>query len=254
MASTSWGKVAGWYDEVVEEKGSYQRDVVLPNLLRIMDIKGGEKILDLACGQGFFSGEFLAKGADVVASDISEELIFIAKNNSKNNGIKFFVSPADNIKFLEEKSVDKIAVVLAIQNIENIGGVLKECSRVLKDGGKIYFVLNHPAFRIPKESSWGYDEEENIQYRRMDAYLSESRIKIDMNPGERNAPKNFTISFHRPLQLYSKVLRNNGFCINTIEEWVSDKKSQSGPRQKAEDKARKEFPMFMIIEAIKINK
>jgi len=56
---TSWGKVADWYDELLEEKtGTYQTEVILPNILRLLDLKKGETILDLACGQGFFSREF----------------------------------------------------------------------------------------------------------------------------------------------------------------------------------------------------
>ncbi len=38
-APTSWGNVAEWYDETVEQKGSYQKDLILPNLLRLMDIR-----------------------------------------------------------------------------------------------------------------------------------------------------------------------------------------------------------------------
>ena len=246
---TSWGGVADWYDELVQEKSSYQKDLILPNIIRLIDIKKGEKVLDLACGQGFFSGEFLKQGAEVIGSDISEELISLAEKNNQGKDIKFYVSPADNLNFISDKSLDKIVIILAIQNMENLVGVMKECGRVLKDGGKMFFVLNHPVLRIPKETSWGYDEEEGVQYRRLNKYMSEFRTEIDMNPGDRN--KKFTVSFHRPLQLYFKALRNSGFCVSGLEEWISNKKSQPGARADAENKSRKEFPLFMMIEATK---
>ena len=249
ISETSWGGVAKWYDEVVEEKGSYQKDVILPNILRLVDVKKGDKILDLACGQGFFASEFEKLGADVVASDISSELINIAKEKNKN--IKFVVSPADDISFLGDNTVDKITIILALQNIDNLNGVFKECRRILKTNGKLFVVLNHPAFRIPKVSSWGFDDEMGVQYRRLDSYLSESRIKIDMTPGSKENKK-FTISFHRSLQTYFKAFKNNGFCVENFEEWISDRKSEPGKRQKAEDRARKEFPMFAMIEASKM--
>ena len=146
--------------------------------------------------------------------------------------------------------MDKIAFILAAQNIDNLQGAFKECGRVLKKGGKIFMVLNHPAFRIPKESGWGWDEEKKLQYRRVDSYLSEIRAKIQMHPGGNS--NEFTYSFHRPLQLYFKFLSKNGFCVSRLEEWISHKKSQPGPRSIAEDIARKEFPLFLVLEAVKL--
>lgn len=44
---TSWGKVAGWYDEMLEEKdNTYQKNIILPNILRLMDIKKDETGLE----------------------------------------------------------------------------------------------------------------------------------------------------------------------------------------------------------------
>ena len=247
---TSWGKVADWYDEMLDEKdNTYQKNVILPNILRLMDIKKGEIILDLACGSGFFSREFFKKGAKVVGVDISAELIDIAKKKSPKE-IEYHVLSADKLASVEEKSVDKIAVILAIQNIENISGVFSECNRVLKNGGKIFLVMNHPAFRIPKLSGWTFDDKNKIQYRRIDEYMSELKSKIEMHPGKDKSER--TVSFHRPLQYYFKMLKKNRFCVSGLEEWISDKKSQPGPRAIAEDKARKEFPLFLFIEAIKI--
>lgn len=246
---TSWGGVAGWYDDLIKEPSNYQKDVILPNLLRVMEIKKGEKVLDLACGQGFFAGEFSKAGATVAGVDISPELINIAKREIKN--VEFFVSSADDLKIFKDKSIGKVAIVLAIQNIQNLNGVIKEVSRVLADGGKFYLVLNHPAFRIPESTSWAFDEAKGIQYRREDSYMSESKTEIDMTPGSKT-DKKFTVSFHRPFQLYFKTLKANGFCVSGLEEWISNKKSESGPRQKAEDKARKEFPLFLMLECKKM--
>lgn len=83
---TSWGKVAEWYSDLLEkQEGTYQKDLILPNLLRLMEIKKGETILDLACGQGFFSREFLKSGAKVMGVDVSRELIHLARELTKKN-------------------------------------------------------------------------------------------------------------------------------------------------------------------------
>ena len=75
-----------------------------------------------------------------------------------------------------------------------------------------------------------------------------------MNPGEKMIKKKtYTVSFHRPLQDYFKSLVDTGFFVSGFEEWISHKKSQIGPRQKAEDIARKEIPMFACIVASKLS-
>jgi ubiquinone/menaquinone biosynthesis C-methylase UbiE len=249
---TSWGKVADWYDELLEKKdGTYQKNLILPNLLRLLSPQKNEIILDIACGQGFFSRAVASTGASVVGSDIAEELIDIAEQHSPEN-IKYHVAPADKLSFASDSSVDKAIIVLAIQNIENLQGTFNEVFRVLKSKGKLYFIINHPSFRIPKNSSWEWDDKMQKQYRRIDSYMSDIKEKIEMNPGENNqGDKKYTVSFHRPLQTYFKALNKSGFQIGRLEEWISHKESKEGLRSAEENRIRKEIPMFVIIEAIK---
>lgn len=247
--TTSWGHVAPWYHEMLEAEGTYQKDVILPNLLRLLNIQKGQKILDLACGTGFFSRAFAQEGAQVVGSDIAKELIAIAKHNSSKN-IEYIVSPAHNISFLKNESVDNITLVLAIQNIENVNEVLKECGRVLKKEGRLMVVLNHPAFRVPKQSEWGWDEEKKTQYRRIDAYLSEAKVQIEMHPGDN--PEQKTVSFHRSLQYYFKAFSKAGLAVTRLEEWISHRQGPKGRKYAASEKARKEIPIFLFLELAKL--
>jgi len=243
---TSWGPVDAWYDEHLSGEDTYHTRVILPNLLRLVDPKPGITILDVACGQGFFAKHFLEKGAEVIGVDIAEELIARAKINVPH--ARFIVSPASDLSEIANESIDRAVTTLAIQNIKEAERVFAEVSRTVKKGGSYTLVLNHPAFRIPKQSSWGYDEKAGIQYRRLDGYLSESRAEIDMHPGQHEHAE--TISFHRPLQWYVKALTKHGMLIDRLEEWTSHKTSV-GKRAKAENKARKEFPLFLALRAIK---
>jgi len=251
-SNTSWNNVSNWYDELLSsDTDSYQAKVITPNLLRILDIKAGESIYDLACGQGYFANLFTKEGAKVIGSDMSKRLIETAIKNSPKS-INFNVAPAHRTPFINQNSIDTVVIVLAIQNIENTSEVFAECSRVLKKNGRMVLVLNHPNFRVPQSSDWYFVND--TQYRIVSKYLSESKVSIDMTPGEKNPKKKInTISFHRSLQYYVKAFSKNGFAITRLEEWISHKKSQAGPRQKAEDIARKEIPLFMCIEVKKIS-
>jgi ubiquinone/menaquinone biosynthesis C-methylase UbiE len=249
MEKTDWDNVAPWYNSYLENNDdSYQAKVIAPNLLRILDTKKGEDILDLACGQGYFSRLINGLGANVVGVDLSKELINLAQE--KSSDISYIIAPAENTK-LKAQSFDKVFTVLAFENIKNIDETMLEIKRLLKKEGKFVLILLHPAFRIPQNSDWGFDTEKGLQYRRTDKYLSEIKIDIDLKPfkGEKGVK---TVTFHRSLQWYMKAFKKSGFAITCIEEWISHKKSETGPRQKAEDTARKEFPMFLVLELRKI--
>ena len=257
--NTSWGKEAKWYDKVVSENDSYQNKVILPNLVRLLEIKRGDKILDVGCGTGFFAAEFSKAGAEVVGVDIGEELIALAKKN--NPKIDFRTASAEDLPF-ENKFFDKIVFVLSLQNMADMKKAVSEAARTLKSKGKMFFVLNHPAFRIPGESGWGWDpakladarrgavsNRSGIQYRRIDSYLSEKKSSIQMHPGKN--PDEVTYSFHVPLQYYFKLFNKNGLAVDKLEEWTSHTKTPHGPRAEAENRARAEFPLFLAISAIK---
>ncbi len=242
--STSWGGVADWYSEHLEGGETYHAKVILPNLLRLVHPAKGTRILDLACGEGFIARSFREKEASVVGVDVAPELI--SRAVEKGGGVTYHVAAAHRLSFAENGSFDVVTCVLALQNMENVDDVLKEVARVLTPGGRLFLVLNHPVLRIPKRSSWGFDEKVGFQYRRLDGYYIPAKEKMLMHPGK---SKEFTWSFQRSLESQCKSLFKAGFAVTGLEEWVSHKESEKGPRAKAEDRARKEFPLFMTLEA-----
>ena len=245
MASTntSWEGAGQWYQALVEEETSYQKNLILPNLLRLLSLQGGERILDLGCGTGFFSQAFFEHGARVIGVDLAPELIKLAKQRCSPE-IKFYAAEASRLPFIKDASVNIITLILALQNMEGVGEILKEGRRVLAKEGRIVMVLTHPCFRVPKGSSWGYDEAEKTQFRRIDYYLSESKIKVQMHPGEK--PEECTLSLHRPLQFYFKALRKAGFCVSGLEEWNSNLISKRAKELKQRIKRVKKFLCFFL--------
>ncbi len=175
---------------------------------------------------------------------MSQKLIDLAKQKSKD--ISYHVASSENTHLAKE-SFDTVFTVLAFENIKKIDETILEIKRVLKKEGKFFLVMLHPAFRIPQYSDWNFDAKKDTQYRRVDKYLSEIKIDIELNPHKSNK-KVSSFTFHRPLQWYMKIFKKHGFALIGLEEWISHKKSQAGPRQKAEDIARKEFPMFIALE------
>lgn len=251
--NTSWGSVASWYDEYLQAENTYQAKVIAPNLLRVLRVVESkpETILELGCGQGYFLKQVAdtAGKSKVHGIDVSAELLGIAKKEM-GSAVTLTHTKASKLAHLQNNSIDLAYSVLALQNMSDLDAVLKEVKRVLTQKGRLVAVLNHPAFRIPKQSDWHYSDERKAQGRVIYTYMSDKKFAIDMHPGRTAAgeKKEETFSFHHPLQYYSKVLSKHGFCITKIEEWLSHKESEEGPKKRAEDESRKEIPMFMMLE------
>jgi ubiquinone/menaquinone biosynthesis C-methylase UbiE len=248
---TSWDKVAGWYDRHVSEDSDHQRDLIIPGALRMLEPKAGEKILDIGCGQGAFSCKLASLGVQVTGIDSSPKLIAIAKKRySGSQNIQYKVADASKLSGEASGNFDAVCSILAIQNMDPLDDIVKSSSRVLKRGGRMLWVLNHPCFRIPRQSGWGFDEKRKLQYRRVDRYMTPLKIPIQMHPG--SAPNIHTWTFHRPLTEYFGALNKYGFVVNKLEEWVSQRKSRPGKIARAENMSREEIPMFLAIEAVKL--
>lgn len=244
--NTSWGNVADWYDDTIKDDNSFQTHVIAPNMQRLLNITKGQSVLDVACGSGFFSKYCSEAGATVTGIDIAPELIAIATGLRLPHAT-FSVGNVETLPTVADKSIDTAFCILALQNIRNVSSVFKEVNRTLKPGGRFLVVLNHPTFRIPKQSSWGWDEATKTEYRRIDGYLTESQTEIDMTPGSQTK-KELTVSFHRSLQYYFKVATNAGFTVSRLEEWISHREPPAGKTFAARNKARKEFPLFLFLE------
>jgi ubiquinone/menaquinone biosynthesis C-methylase UbiE len=222
---------------------------VLPGVLRLLGLQTGQAALDVACGQGVLCRILRERGVEVTGVDAAAELIRAARERGPAD-VAYHVADARELGFLPADRFDAATCVLAIQNIHPIQPVFAGAARALRQGGRLVIVMMHPAFRGAKETSWGWDEAERVQYRRVDRYLVPRKSPITTHPGK--DPGQYTWTFHKPIESYVKSLRQAGLLVDAIEEWPSHKTSTSGPRAAPENTARKEIPMFMAIRALKL--
>lgn len=246
--SDSWEKVGLWYDKLVSTEGHYyHKHIVIPNILKRLG-NSPIKVLDLACGQGILERS-LPDNCTYVGVDISKTLITAAKNQRTHKSSIFKIADVSKPLDSLEKDFDLVTVVLALQNITSPLGVIQNASNHLKKGGRLFLILNHPCFRIPRQSSWEIDEKQNMQYRRIQSYMTPLNIPISINPGK--GPSSEKVSAHHyPLSEISSWLSKNDFVIENMDEWISDKVS-TGKNAKRENRCRKEFPLFLAIFAKK---
>ncbi len=247
-SQSSWQNVERWYDSIVGVTGHYYHThVIMPNLKKIIHFHENSSFLDLACGQGVLS-RHIPKDIPYTGIDISSSLIKKAKEYSAScANHEFFQADITKNLPLGKKVFTHAAIVLALQNIEDAENVIQNAKIHLKAGAQFIIVLNHPCYRIPRQSSWGFNENSKTQYRQVNSYMSPQKIPITQHPGAKEQSET-TWSFHHPLSTYFQWLHNHNFIVINMYEWCSDKAS-TGKAASWENRARKEFPLFLTIDA-----
>lgn len=252
---THWDRVSEWYDGLLSDRGSdHYEKVLIPGVLAMLEPTPGQRILDVACGQGIVSRAIAGAGARVVGVDASPRLIERARE-LPGEGVRYLVGDARRLADVidaEDRPFDAAVCVMALMNIDDLSATLAGVSGMLRPGGRFVAVILHPAFRAPRLSAWGWEGREAAsqrQFRRVDAYLSESAIPITMNPGAHagGADAVTTTTFHRPISAYITAARDAGLVTDALEEWASRRESAPGPRAAEENRARREIPMFLAL-------
>ncbi|MCK4830854.1 class I SAM-dependent methyltransferase [bacterium] len=119
-----------------------------------LQIRPGMKILDVGCGIGRWCIAFAGRGADITGIDISEEMIKLASDNMKKEGLdgNLVVKSSDEMDF-PDNSFDIVHCAAVLMHVTDPVRFRKSCEnivRVARPGGQI--LLKEWAPRKRKES------------------------------------------------------------------------------------------------------
>ena len=132
-------------------------------------------------------------------------------------------------------SFDAAACVMAVHDVPDAAALMRNIAAALKPGGRAVIVMMHPCFRIPKESHWGWDADQKVQYRRLDRYGKALEIGIQTRPGL--GTDEGTVFYHRPLADLISAMGKANLGVTKCIELFSHRRSQVGPFSKAEHRA-----------------
>jgi ubiquinone/menaquinone biosynthesis C-methylase UbiE len=249
-----WDAVASWYDKLVGESGSnYHQNVILPAALRMLDPQPGESVIDVCCGQGVLVRPLLEAGiGKFTGVDASPRLIDFAKSrHGAEPRVSLVVADVCQPGSWVNGTHDAATCVMAVHDVPDLAAMFSNISRALRPGGRAVMVFMHPCFRIPRKTHWGWDADQKIQYRRIDAYSTPLEIPITTHPGKGTGEE--TRFHHRPLADLLTAMGGGGLAVTGCEELHSHRRSQAnGPFSKAEHAAAEEFPLFIALKAVRI--
>jgi 2-polyprenyl-3-methyl-5-hydroxy-6-metoxy-1,4-benzoquinol methylase len=122
-------------------KGGYNFDDLIPVLKRYIDwikkyFDRSVRVLDLGCGFGYFLRLCDEQSWDTYGVDVSSFAIDMARTNTKARLYLHNIEKLDEPIFAEN-AFDLITMFDVIEHLTLPNGVLKECERILKHGGKL---------------------------------------------------------------------------------------------------------------------
>ncbi|MHA3024296.1 class I SAM-dependent methyltransferase [Mycobacterium sp. BMJ-28] len=141
-----------WIKIVREGRDRYQTKVTDPALLAAIGDPSGLEFLDAGCGEGLFARLLLKRGANHVRGvDISPALIAAATAHpaADPKTSTFCQGDVDNLP-LPDDCVDVVYANRLPHALAEPGRRFAEFARVLRPGGRFYYLSLHPCFYVPR--------------------------------------------------------------------------------------------------------
>ncbi len=111
---------------------------------RALDVRPGEKVLDLAAGTGASSEVFAEAGAQVVPCDFSLGMLAVGKQHRA--GLSFVAGDALHLPFADG-AFDAVTISFGLRNVVGVDAALTELRRVTRHGGRLVICeFSHPTW------------------------------------------------------------------------------------------------------------
>ena len=236
MSGAAYDDYSAWYDRYVREQPIY-RDVVMPGMLELVGEVAGQRVLDLACGQGWLARVLAQSGARVTGMDLSTELLALARRYEDEEplGVRYVQDDAQTLAAFESGTFDGVICTLALMDIPDYEAALRAARRVLAPGGWLVLALTHPCFQSPYARA---DLDASGPTRVIRRYLTEGYWRSDAQGVRAKLG-----SYHRTLSSYLNALLAAGFTLERMTE-----PRATGDRL-AQEPGDGEFPALLVVRA-----
>lgn len=147
----AWNANAAFWDERMGEGNDFVEVLLWPAVHRLLDLHLGERVLDVACGNGLTSRRMAALGAEVVALDFAEEMIARARARPGEfpGRIAYHVLDATDpaaLAALGDERFDAALCNMALMDMAEVAPLFGALPGLLKPGGRFVFSVTHPCF------------------------------------------------------------------------------------------------------------
>jgi ubiquinone/menaquinone biosynthesis C-methylase UbiE len=250
---SAWDTMAAWLDEKHKDEGDlWHRALIDPPLLRLLGPVAGQRVLEVAAGNGYLARKLARQGGHVTAIDASANLIALAQQREARDplGIVYHVADAARSEMLRDGAFDVVVCNMALMDIEDAAGALGQAARVLRASGRFLASFSHPCFDVPGASAWVVERMDltTTVWRKVSRYRE---VFQGWCPWRFAGPTGFhhTPAYHRPLSWYFRALRNAGLVVTALEEPAPTEELAA---QSSQGEWLASVPLHVVIEAHKL--
>ena len=220
-----WEKNADYWNDRMREGNEFHRVLIAPAQERLLNLRRGDLVLDIGCGNGQFARRMAALGAQVVALDASPRMIENARANTTEatQQIDYRVIDAtDGLALLSlgERRFDAAISTMTMMDMASIEPLLASLRRMLKPASRFVFSVCHPCFNsgtvklVAEEGT----SEEGVMSTRYSVSISEY---VRSRPTKGVAMKDQPVAqyyFDRPISVLFNACFASGFVLDGLEE------------------------------------
>jgi len=117
--------------------GQKRYDLKAKSLFKFCKPSKKSKILEIGCGDGEFTKRIIRYSDNIIATDVTPEVIKRAKKGNDRKGPKYVVDNCEKMQF-KSNSFDIVCGISILHHVDT-QKTLNESFRVLKNGGKLFF-------------------------------------------------------------------------------------------------------------------
>ena len=219
-----WERKAGFWDDYVGPEGNqWHRELIAPAQIELLGLQAGERVLELACGNGQFAREMASHGAEVVATDFSEAFLERARGHTGADVSVAYqrldITQEAELRAMGAEPFDAVVCTMALMDVADIGPLAGALPGLLKPGGRFVFSVMHPFFNTGDETMItevsdgpeGLRREHGLKLRR---YLD---IPAQRGTGIEGEPETHYY-FHRPLDELLGTFLAQGMVLDGLLE------------------------------------
>jgi SAM-dependent methyltransferase len=173
-----------------------------PAMFTLLGAVKGKSVLDVGCGTGRYAEWFVAHEAQVVAIDISAQMVAITQAKLGDVAVVQQADVSQPLDFLPAQSFDLVVCPLVLDYIEDWQVTFGEFRRLLRPGGRVVFSVHHPCFLDLKAGYQGGED-----------YFAVEVVQEDWSIFGLTIP-----SYRRPLSAMAATLWQAGFVIEQLVE------------------------------------
>jgi len=219
-----------WAAQGEGEKMEHHHLDITEKTIRLMNLRPGERVLDLGCGQGRFTRRLAERGARVVGIDWSQEMLARARRHERAvpQGIEYRRLDARSCgSAWPPGSFDLVVGCMSLMDMPDLPRVLRAAHRLLRRRGRLVFSISHPLNtaglgwqrpRTPDRGAW-----------LVDRYFEPGPRETRWDMARLTRPFT-TIYWHRTFEEWFVVLRNAGFeIVGLTEPRASERDAAANP-------------------------